>query len=159
MKIITQKEFFRVYLLKGLLVFFLLFLPFCLYSNYIDRDINNIIIIFLFSCMIGLAFALIADMFLFLFTVLFIKDVGEEKYELPLYEIVEFIPNNKMVGLDIVYKESKESQLDNVFVDKFISFDDPNYKLVSILKRKRFFNIYFVEIERVLHIPKNLNMA
>lgn len=159
MKIITQKEFFRVYLLKGLLVFFLLFLPFCLYSNYIDRDINNIIIIFLFSCMIGLAFAIITDMFLFLFIVLFIKDVGEEKYELPLYEIVEFIPNNKMLGIDIVYKESKESQTDNVFVDKFISFDDPNYKLVSILKRKRFFNTYFVEIERVLHIPKNLNMA
>lgn len=159
MKIVTQKEFFRTYLLKGLLIFFLLFLPFCLYSNYIDRDINNIIIIFLFSCMIGLAFAIIADMFLFLFTVLFIKDVGEEKYELSLYEIVEFIPNNKMVGLDIVYKESKESEANNVFVDKFISLDEPNYKLVSVMKRKRFLHTYFVEIERVLHIPKNLEMV
>lgn len=156
---VTQKEFFRVYLLKGLLIFFLLFLPFCLYSNYVDRDVNNFIIIFLFSCMIGLAFAFIADMVLFLFTCLFIKDVGVEEYEQPLYEIVEFIPNHKMVGLDIAYKELKDSEIQSVFVDKLISLDDPNYKLVTVLKRKRFFNTYFVEIERVLSIPKNLNVV
>lgn len=154
--VVTLDEFYRHFLLKGLIVFFILFLPFCIYANYLDRDVDNLFIIILFSCMISLAFAFIGDMVLFIISFLFTKSVSVITNEICLYEIVKLDTNSSPEVNHLIYRESKDSVQKEVFVHKINIYNENQYKLVYNIVEKQIFGKRVKILKCELLIPGKL---